>query len=146
MKKILILFLVLCLTGCFKNEDFNRTCKNSTKTSSISDVTTIDATYNNEDKLLKAIYIKTYKSLNANGEKTLLDIKKSSLEYNKKYAGKESIKITISKDSEKEYELKYYIDVQNTDDDILKEFELRKNSIKFFNKMRSKDFECKRAN
>ena len=146
MKKILLLFLILCLTGCFKNEDFNRTCKTSIKTFHISDNTTIDTTYNNEDKLLNVVYIKTYKALDEEGIKIILDIKESALEYNKKYAGKESIKITVSKDSEKEYELKYYIDVQNTDEDILKEFELRKNSIKFFNKMRSKDFECKRAN
>ena len=52
------------------------------------------------------------------------------------------MEITVSKDEDDEWELKYYLDVPNLDDDILDEFMIRKNSIKFFNKMRDENIEC----
>ena len=53
------------------------------------------------------------------------------------------IKITVSKDEDNVWELKYYIDAPKVKDNILDEFMLKKNSIKFFNKMEKENIECK---
>ena len=143
MKKVLILLTALCLTGCIvRNEDFESTCKVTKKTENISDNMSIHVTYDNEDTVKEAVVTRTYKALNEEGQTTLEEIKESATSFNEKYAGNDNIKITVAKDEEDEWQLKYYLDVPNLDSDVLNEFMLRKNSIRFFNKMRDKNIEC----
>ena len=144
MKKILICFLfTLCLTGCIvRNEDFESTCEVNKNSENISDNMSIHVTYDNEDNVKEAIVTHTYKALNDEGKTILEEIKGSATSFNEKYAGNENIKITVAKDEEDEWQLKYYLDVPNLDNDVLNEFMLRKNSVRFFNKMRDQNIEC----
>ena len=143
MKKVLILLIALCLTGCIvRNEDFESTCEVNNDTENISDNMSVHVTYDNEDIVKKAVATRTYKALNDEGKATLEEIKMSATSFNEKYAGNENIKITVSKDEEDEWQLKYYLDVPNLDNDVLNEFMLRKNSVRFFNKMQDENIEC----
>lgn len=144
MKRFLIGIFALCLTGCIvTNEDFEKTCVLTKKSENIKDTMSIDVTYDNEDVLKKAVVTKTYEALDEDGIKTLEVIKESGTSFNERYAFNEDIKITVSKDEEDVWELKYYIDVPKVKDNILDEFMLKKNSIKFFNKMEKENIECK---
>ena len=141
MKKLLILLCVFCLTGCVKNEDFSKTCTSLTKSSSIKDKTSIYVVYDADDRVKSAVVTKNYKALNEDGIKLLDDIKEASSSYNKRYASS-NIKITVSKDDKDVYEMKYYLNVLKLNENILNDFNIKKNSIKFFNKMRDKNIEC----
>ncbi len=143
MKKVLILLIAFSLTGCIvRNEDFESTCEVNKNSENISDNMSIRVTYDNEDNVKEAIVTHTYKALNDEGKTTLEEIKTSATSFNEKYAGNENIKITVAKDEEDEWQLKYYLDVPNLDNDVLNEFMLRKNSVRFFNKMRDQNIEC----
>ena len=144
MKKILICLFCLCLTGCIvSNEDFNKTCTKVKKTENLKDTMSIYVTYDNEDVVKEAIVTKTYKALNDEGKSILKDIKESAISFNEKYAGNDNIKITVSKDEDDKWQLKYYLTVSKLSEDILDEFKIKQNSIKFFNKMRDENIECK---
>ena len=143
MKKVLILLIAFSLTGCIvRNEDFESTCEVNKNSENISDNMSIHVTYDNEDNVKEAVVTYTYKALNDEGKTTLEEIKTSATSFNEKYAGNENIKITVSKDEEDEWQLKYYLDVPNLENDVLNEFMLRKNSVRFFNKMRDQNIEC----
>ena len=143
MKKVLICLISLCLTGCIvSNDDFEKTCKTVKKTENLRDTYSIHVTYDNKDVVKEAIVTRTYKALNDNGKDILDDIKTSATSFNEKYAGNDNMKITVSKDEDDEWQLKYYLTVPKLSDDILDEFMIKKNSIKFFNKMRDENIEC----
>ena len=143
MKKVLILLIAFSLTGCIvRNEDFESTCEVNKNSENISDNMSIHVTYDNEDNVKEAVVTRTYKALNDEGKTILEEIKTSATSFNEKYAGNENIKITVAKDEEDEWQLKYYLDVPNLDNDVLNEFMLRKNSVRFFNKMRDQNIEC----
>ena len=143
MKKILILLIAFSLTGCIvRNEDFESTCKTVNKSENLQDNMGIHVTYDNEDTVKEAVVTRTYKALNDEGKTILEEIKGSATSFNEKYAGNEYIKITVAKDEEDEWQLKYYLDVPNLENDVLNEFMLRKNSVRFFNKMRDQNIEC----
>ncbi len=143
MKKLIILLIIPLLTGCIKNEDFKQTCTYEKTSQNITDKTKMQITYNYEDEVLNAIVTKTYKSKNEDGLKTIKQIKKSSINYNKKYINTSSIKITVPKETEDEYQLRYYIDVPNSEESILNEFNLKTNSIKLFEKLKKLNYKCK---
>ena len=142
MKKILILLVCLCLTGCIvRNDDFEKTCTRTLNSDNLIDKTDIHVSYDNEDNINEAIVIKRYEVLGE--DLTLLeDIKKSATILNEKYAFNNNIRITVSIDEDDVWEVKYYLDVPKISDNILEEFSLKKNSIKFFNKMRKENIEC----
>ena len=143
MKKILIFLFCLFLTGCVSNEDFEKTCTKVINSENIKDTYIINVTYDNKDTVKKAIVTRKYKSLNDEGKKVLENIKESATTYNEKYAGNDNIKITVSKDEDDEWQLKYYLTVPKLSDDIIDEFMIRKNSIRFFNKMKDENMNCK---
>ncbi len=140
MKKI-ILILILFLTGCVSNTDFNKVCTYETKTVHLNDKMIIDVTYNSDDLINEAVITKEYKALDKEGIDTIKNIKKSLESYNSKYSDMD-IKYYVYKDSDDEFTVKYKLYVQKLDNEILKDFKLRKNSIKFFNKMREANIEC----
>ncbi len=142
MKKILILLVCLCLTGCIvRNDDFEKTCTRTLNSDNLIDKTDIHVSYDNEDNINEAIVTKRYEVLGE--DLTLLeDIKKSATILNEKYAFNNNIRITVSIDEDDVWEVKYYLDVPKISDNILEEFSLKKNSIKFFNKMRKENIEC----
>ena len=143
MKKILICLISLCLTGCIvSNDNFEKTCKTVKTSENLKDTYSIHVTYDNEDVVKEAIVTRTYKALNENGKDILESVKMSATSYNEKYAGNNNIKITVSKDEDDEWQLKYYLTVPKLSEDILDEFKIKQNSIKFFNKMRDENIEC----
>lgn len=141
MKRIVILILAICLTGCVGNEDFSKTCTNSMKTTHLEDNTSIYVVYNNDDKVKEATVTKSYKAIDKDGEDIIKDIKSSIEEYNYKY-GDSGIKFYLSKDSNDEYEIKYYLPVPSLDDEILADFKLKKNSAKLFRSLKKENMEC----
>ena len=141
MKKIICLFLIIVLTGCIANSDLKKTCTYENKTTHIDDKTIIEVIYDGDDVVKEAIITKKYKALDEKGVLTLKNIKESNETYNKRYSDME-IMYYVSKDIDNEFTVKYKLDVQKIDNIILKEFNLRKNAIKFFNKMREENIEC----
>ena len=139
MKKLFLILFVLCLTGC-GNEDFTKTCEVITKTKDLVDTDTMEVSFNNKDEVTNVTITRNYKG---DGDNVIENIKESASVYNNALLEKDGIKISISKDEENEYEIKYYLDVQNMDEKTLEIFNLKKNSIKFFNKMRNENMECK---
>ena len=143
MKKVLIGLFCLCLTGCIvSNEDFEKTCKTVKKSENIKDTYSIHVVYDNEDIVKDVVVIRNYKALNEKGKDILEDIKESAISFNEKYAFNDNMKITVSKDEDNEWEVKYYLDVPKLSDEVIEEFMIRKNSVKFFNKMKDENIEC----
>ena len=143
MKKVLIGLFCLCLTGCIvSNEDFEKTCKMVKKSENIKDTYSIHVVYDNEDIVKDVVVIRNYKALNEKGKDILEDIKESAISFNEKYAFNDNMKITVSKDEDNEWEVKYYLDVPKLSDEVIEEFMIRRNSIRFFNKMKDENIEC----
>ncbi len=143
-KYLLLLVSVMLLVGCeAKMEEFSKTCRQEVKSSDIIDTEKKDITYNNKDEITKVVVTRTYKTKNDTGLTTLKGIKDSAKSYNNNLAKSKAIKITVPTDTDNKYVIKYYLDVQKMDDEELETFNLRKNSAKFFNKMKSLDVECK---
>ncbi len=143
MKKVLIGLFCLCLTGCIvSNEDFEKTCKTVKKSENIKDTYSIHVVYDNEDIVKDVVVIRNYKALNEKGKDILEDIKESAISFNEKYAFNDNMKITVSKDEDNEWEVKYYLDVPKLSDEVIEEFMIRRNSIRFFNKMKDENIEC----
>ncbi len=140
MKKIFLVLFVLCLTGC-GNKDFTKTCEVEIKSKDLVNKETMEVSFNNKDEVTNVIVTRNY--ISDEYSSTINDIKESASVYNNALLKKDGVKISISKDEENEYEVKYYLDVPKMDEDTLDIFDLQKNSVKFFNKMRSKDIECK---
>lgn len=141
MKKIIPLIIILTLAGCSSNHEFKKTCKLKNETKEIIENETKEITFNNKDEITSVIITKSYKPVGNNIE-TLTNIKESSKEYNNVLIKKEGINIAIIEDSKEAYEIKYYLDVKKMKEKDLKIFELQKNSIKFFNKMRQNNIKC----
>jgi len=140
MKKLILILFVLCLTGC-GNEDFTKTCKVKTKSMDLVNTETMEVSFNNKDEVTNVIITRNYKG---NGDSdTIKSIKESAASYNNALLKKDGVKISIGKDEDNEYEVKYYLEVPKMDEKTLEIFNLKKNSIKFFNKMRNDGVECK---
>jgi len=139
MKKLFLILFVLCLTGC-GNEDFSKTCEVKTKTKDLVNTETMEVSFNNKDEVTNVTITRNYKG---NGDNVIENIKESASVYNNALLEKDGIKISISKDEENEYEIKYYLEVPKMDEKTLEIFNLKKNSVKFFNKMRNENIECK---
>lgn len=140
MKKLFLILFVLCLTGC-GNEDFTKTCEVKTKSNDLVNTETMEVSFNNKDEVTDVIITRNYKGDDESD--TIKNIKESASIYNNALVEKEGIKISISKDEDDEYEVKYYLDIPNMNDELIELFNLKKNSIKLFNKMRNDGIECK---
>ncbi len=141
MKKIILLLILISITGC-STEDFTRTCHTNVSSQDLNEKEIMKVNFNNKDKLTNVIITRKYKAKGNNGNIAIANIQQSSEDYNNALLTKKGIKISITKDTEEEYVIKYYIDVPNADKDILEIFNLQENSIKFFNKMRENNIEC----
>lgn len=141
MKKIIPLILLLVLTGCSSNHEFQKTCTVENKSKEIIEKETKEITFNNKDEITSVIVTRNYKPVGYN-TKTLTHVKESSKEYNNVLTKKDGIKIEVKKDNEEEYEIKYYLDVKKMTEKDLEIFELQKNSVKYFNKMRQNNIKC----
>lgn len=143
-KYVLLLITVLLLTGCTaKTEKFMKTCTIKHKANDITDIEKRDVIFNNKDELVKVNITRTYESKEDDGLVTIKSIKESAENYNNDLAKSKNIKVEILTNTNTKYQTKYHIDVQNLTSDELDEFDLNKNSVKYFNKLKSKDIECK---
>ena len=140
MKKLFLILFFLCLTGC-GNEDFIKTCEVKTTSMDLVNTETMEVSFNNKDEVTNVIVTRNYKGNDEND--TIKNIKESASIYNNALLKKDGIKISVSKDEDNEYEVKYYLDALNMDEKTLETFNLKKNSIKLFNKMRNDGIECK---
>ena len=144
MKKVLfLLVLVLFAIGCDSTEEFSKVCTKKIKSLNITDTTKSKVIYNNRDEVVRVIVTRTYKAKNDDGLLLLEDIKKSASNYNNDLAKSKAIKIKNIMDVKDKYIIKYYLNVSKMNEKELNEFNIRKNSIKFFNKMRKDEIECK---
>ncbi len=141
MKKILALFLMLILTGCVSNEDFSKTCKVNYKTTHMNDFTIMNIIYDSDDVVKEALITYRYEAIDDDGMATLSRVKEANRSYNYKYSDMD-ISMYVSKDTDHEFEVKYKIDVQKVNKDVLNDFKLKKNSVKLFNKLKEDNIEC----
>ena len=147
MKKLILLLIpiILCL-GCeAKTESFSKICTIKKDSPTITDTTEKLIIYNNLDEITKAVITRTYTAKNDDGEITISNIKKSAENYNNNLAKSKNIIIKNIKEENDTYVIEYTLDVQKLTDEQLDEFDLKKNSIKLFNKMRNKNIECKKT-
>ena len=141
MKKILLLFLIIMLSGCVKNEDFSKVCKYKNNNPHLSEETVINVFYDNSDRVNTATILKKYKALDDIGELTLNSIIKNIDLYNNKFGGT-GVKYSIIKKDEYNFNYKYYLDVKSLNEKVLDEFKIKKNSVRFFNYMKKNNIEC----
>ncbi len=138
MRKLILILVLFLITGCASNEDFKKECFFENKSNNLSDRISMVIYYDSDDVVKNVSITRNFKTDDVS---TLGNIKKSSLEYINRY-GKENITVSVSKDSSSEYELKYNFDARKVDEDVLEEFNLRKNSIRMFQRFKRVNIEC----
>ena len=139
-----LLCFVLFLSGCeYKNEDFSRQCSWSVKSTDVYNSTKERVSFNNSDEVTYAVITKSYKAKTDDGQMIVSNVKKSATSYNNSLLKYDGVRISILNDSDSLYTVRYYLDVKSASDEVLDMFELKRNSIKFFNKMKKKGLECK---
>ena len=142
-KLFVVLMFIFLLTGCeSKDSYFDRTCTIKNKSLDISDTLKKNVVFNNHDEITNVTITRIYKAKTEEGKSVIEDIKKSSLDYNNSLLKSKNVKISISKDSSFEYEIKYYLDAKNMSSSELESFDLQKNSIKYFNRMKKEGIVC----
>ena len=147
MKKLLLLLIpiVLCTACESKTESFSKLCIIKNKSQNIIDTEEKLITYNNLDEVTNVIVTRTFKSKDYDGNKVIENIKKSAENYNNNLAKSKNIKIKNVKDEKDTYIIEYTLDVQKLTETELDNFNLKKNSVKLFNKMKNNNIECKKA-
>ncbi len=143
MKKVIVLLIpILFLVGCDSTEEFSKVCTKKVSSLNIIDTTKSKVIYNNSDEVVKVIVTKTYEPKNDDGILLVENIKKSASNYNNNLLKSKAIKIKNIEENGK-YIIKYYLNVKKMDESELEEFGIRKNSVKFFKKMKKEKIECK---
>lgn len=143
MKKVIVLLIpILFLVGCDSTEEFSKVCTKKVPSLNIIDTTKSKVIYNNSDEVVKVIVTKTYEPKNDDGILLVENIKKSASNYNNNLLKSKAIKIKNIEENGK-YIIKYYLNVKKMDESELEEFGIRKNSVKFFKKMKKEKIECK---
>lgn len=141
MKKgilVLTIFSLILLTGCDPNRDFLKTCKQVTKSTGYEEIVTMKINYNNKDELTNVTIERNY---NISDKDVLNSIKKSSSAYNKTVEGSKGIGVETSSD-ENFYKVVYNLNVPEMSDTDVENFDLRRNSIKYFNYLKKNNIEC----
>lgn len=142
-KMVLFLLPVLCLCGCeSKLEHFTSVCSLKNDSMDIVDIKKTALTYNNKDESEKVVVTRTYKAKNNNGEIVIDGIKKSLENYNNDLAKSDAAQIKIVKDEKDLYKLKYYFDVKKLTKEELSSLEIKKNSIRYLNKLKKDNDKC----
>lgn len=143
MRKIVLCLLILfVVTGCqSKDEYFTKTCTNKVKTDNLIVFEEKTITYNNKDEVINEVIVRTY--TDKSDKNSINAIKKAAVDYNNELAGSDAIEIRILNDSDDEYKFEYNIDVQNLNSLELEMFNIEKNSIKYFKKLKKDGIECK---
>ena len=143
MKKVIVLLIpILFLVGCDSTEEFSKICTKKVSSLNIIDTTKSKVIYNNSDEVVKVIVTKTYEPKNDDGILLVENIKKSASNYNNNLLKSKAIKIKNIEENGK-YIIKYYLNVKKMNESELEEFGIRKNSVKFFKKMKKEKIECK---
>lgn len=144
MKKLVLFLLpVICLCACeSKLEHFKTTCVLKVDSMDVVDIKKTALTYNNKDESEEVVITRTYKAKDDNGKIAVSGIKKSLENYNNNLAKSDAIKIKIVKDEEGLFKVKYYFDVKNLTKKELTSFEIKKNSIKYLNKLKKDNDKC----
>jgi len=145
MKKMIILMIpLLFLIGCeSKEEEFSKTCTKKVNSKDIVDISKTKVIYNNKDEVTKLIITKEYKAKNSDGNIVIDGIKKTLENYNNNLAKSKNINVKNIKMEDDIYIVKHYLNVKEMTKKELKSFDIRKNSIKYFNKLKKENVECK---
>jgi len=139
MKKILIIvFSVFLLTGCDLNKDFTKVCKQTTEFSGYKEDITTTVNYNNKDEVTKVVIEKKYI---IEDKATLESIKESTESYNNKVSEGKGITIDTNEDKNS-YNVSYNLDISSMSDTNLKQFDIKENSIKYFNLLKKNGAFC----
>ena len=143
MKKTLsILVLLALLTACNSTVEFQKNCTIKNTSPDIIDTENRQITYNNLDKVTKVEITRQYQAKNDQGITIINNIKEAMQSCNNNLLKSKNIKIEIIKDTEKEYKIIYYLDVQKLNNEELKKFNLNKNSIKLFKNLNKNKIKC----
>lgn len=138
MRKIIIILILIFVTGCVSNEDFKKVCTYENKSNNLIDKTVMTIYYDGDDIVKDVSVVRNFKT----DDVTILDsIKKASLIYVNRY-GNKNISIFVSKNLNDEYELKYEFDARKVNENILNDFNIRKNKVKMFQRFKKIGIEC----
>lgn len=141
MKKTFLLLSVVILfglTGCDPNKDFSKTCVKENKTNDYKERITTTINYNNNDEVTNVTIEKTY---NIKDKEILSSIKESSESYNEALKKANGIDTQVF-ENEKLYKIIYHLYVPDVSDENLENFEIKRNSIKYFNYLKKNKIEC----
>lgn len=138
MRKYIIILFLIFVTGCVSNEDFKKVCTYENKSNNLTDKTVMTLYYDGDDVMKNVSVVRNFKTDDVTN---LQNIKKSALNYVNRY-GEKNINIYVSKDYDNEYELKFEFDARSVSEEILKDFNIRKNSVKTFQRFKRVKIEC----
>lgn len=139
MKKLILVFMLLIITtGCDPNHDFTKVCKKETKSDDYRENVKTTINYNNKDEVTKVVIEKEYQTVDSD---ILASVKESSESFNKSLENRKGIEVHVSEDNGT-YKITYTLLPQNMDDAILESFEIKRNSIKYFNYLKKNHIEC----
>ena len=145
MKKLL-LFVIIFLTtsGCSAHDEyFTQECIKTIKTTNTTDKHEKLVTYNNHDKVTNLVITRTFTAKNESGRDTLKSIKQSASDYNNDLIS-DAIKVSINEDSDKKYEVVYYLDVSKMTEKELEYQNIKTDWLKYQNILKSEKLSCQR--
>lgn len=139
IKKIIIcLTSIFLLTACDPNHDFTKVCSQTVDSLNYKEKTITTINYNNKDEVTQVVVEKKYDVT----DKDVLDlVKESAVKYNESVKDKKGIKVEATEEKGK-YNLIYTINPKVVEQNILDNFEIKTNSIKYFNYLKKNNVEC----
>ena len=139
MKKIIIcLVCVFCLTACDPNHDFTKVCNQTVESINYKEKTITTINYNNKDEVTKVVIEKKY---NVSDKYVLDSVKESVVKYNESIKGKKGISVNTTEEKEN-YNIVYTINPKVANKEIIDNFGIKTNSIKYFNYLKKNNVEC----
>ena len=130
--------MIISLTGCDPNRDFTKTCKEVNKTPGYEERIQTKINYNNKDEVTDVTIEKVY---NIDDKEILESIKKSSTEFNNNLKNTKGVSFETTNE-DKKYVVTYHLNAPKMNEESLELFSVKKNSIKYFNYLKSNDIEC----
>lgn len=139
MKKIILSFIILIsLTGCDPNHDFEKVCTKEVKSNDYKENVKTVINYNNKDEVTKVEIIKKYQTKDTD---ILSSVKESTENFNDSLKSKKSVNVKVSEDKNI-YEVTYTLIPKDMNDITLENFGVKKNSIKYFNYLKKSGAKC----
>lgn len=135
MKKIVIILILFCLTGCVSSGELTNTCKKIESSKELTSTTTYTINFKN-DEISNINIINEYVA----DASTISAIKLSTTTQNNFWKNKVTFNTLV--DDKSNYKTEYIIEVKTVDDSVYNYFNLKKERSKLVNYLKENGFEC----